>query len=121
LTKRQLLPASTVARSRELRRNAGDPERVLRRALRQTFPEARFRHQVPLGLYHVDFCSHAAKLIIEIDDATHAEKREKDEARTRFLNGEGYRVIRFWNNDVMGNLDGVIAAIAGHLKDVVHD
>ncbi|QDZ06711.1 DUF559 domain-containing protein [Sphingomonas panacisoli] len=119
LTKRQLLPTSTVARSRALRKNAGGPERVMRRALREAFPEARFRHQVPLGAYHADFCSHAAKLIVEIDDATHAEKRERDEARTRFLNGEGYRVVRFWNNDVMGNLDGVIAEIANALPSLL--
>ncbi|MBS0479990.1 MAG: DUF559 domain-containing protein [Proteobacteria bacterium] len=117
LTKRQLLPASTVPRSRDLRKKAGDPERVLRRALREAFPEARFRHQVPFGCYHADFCSHGAKLIVEIDDATHAEKRTRDERRTQFLNSEGYRVIRFWNNDVMGNLDGVIAAVGDALPD----
>ncbi|MGN6820150.1 MAG: endonuclease domain-containing protein [Sphingomonas sp.] len=117
LTKRQLLPSSTPARSRDLRKNAGDPERVVRRALREAFPEARFRHQVPMGRYHADFCSHGAKLIIEIDDATHAERRDRDEARTRFLEGEGSRVVRFWNNDVMGNVEGVIATIADHLPD----
>ena len=119
LTKRQLLPASTTARSRDLRKNAGDPERVMRQALREAFPEAKFRHQVPMGRYHADFCSHGARLIIEIDDATHALRRDRDEGRTRFLNGEGYRVIRFWNNDVMGNVEGVISAIADHLPDTM--
>jgi crossover junction endodeoxyribonuclease RuvC len=111
LTKRQLLPASTVARSRDLRKNAGPAEKRLWAALRRGLPRAGFRHQAPFGRYHVDFCSHAAKLIIEVDDATHASRRDRDEARTRFLNSEGYRVIRFWNNDVMGNIDGVIATI----------
>jgi crossover junction endodeoxyribonuclease RuvC len=115
LTKRQLLPASTTARSRDLRKNAGDPERVMRRALREAFPEAKFRHQVPMGRYHADFCSHALKLIVEIDDATHALHGEHDEVRTRFLNDEGYCVLRFWNSDVMGNVDGVIVAIADHI------
>jgi len=119
LTKRQLLPASTPARSRELRKNAGDPERLMRRALREAFPQAKFRHQVPFGRYHADFCSHGAKLIVEIDDATHAERRDRDEARTRFLESEGYRVVRFWNNDVMGNVEGVITAIADHLPDTM--
>ena len=119
LTKRQLLPASTTARSRDLRKNAGDPELVMRRALREAFPEAKFRHQVPMGRYHADFCSHGAKLIIEIDDATHAERHARDEERTRFLEGEGYRVLRFWNNDVMGNLAGVTAAIADRLPDTM--
>jgi crossover junction endodeoxyribonuclease RuvC len=118
LTKRQLLPASTTARSRDLRKNAGDPELVMRRALREAFPQAKFRHQVPMGRYHADFCSHALKLIVEIDDATHALRVERDEARTHFLNDEGYCVLRFWNNDVMGNVDGVIATIADHIAGV---
>ncbi len=117
LTKRQLLPASTVARSRELRNSAGPAERALWNALRHAFPLARFRRQTPIGPYHADFCSHGAKLIVEADDATHAERRDRDEARTRFLGGEGYRVIRFWNNDVMGNVEGVIAAIADALPE----
>jgi very-short-patch-repair endonuclease len=115
LTKRQLLPALPVNRSRELRRNAGPAERGLWNALRQGLPLAGFRHQAPFGPYHADFCSHAAKLIVEADDATHAMRRDQDDARTRFLCGEGYRVIRFWNNDVMGNIDGVIAEIAAAL------
>jgi very-short-patch-repair endonuclease len=119
LTKRQLLPSSTVNRSRELRKNAGPPELKAWRALRETFPLAGFRHQVPFGPCHADFCSHAAKLIVEIDDATHVLRPEQDAARTRFLNCEGYRVIRFWNNDVMGNLEGVIATIAHALPAVL--
>ncbi|MEN3748128.1 DUF559 domain-containing protein [Sphingomonas sp. HF-S3] len=115
LTKRQRLPALTPFWSRELRRNAGEPERVMKRALREALPDAKFRHQVPIGAYHADFCSHGAKLIVEIDDASHAERRGLDDVRTRFLNDEGYRVIRFWNNEVMENRDGVLAAIAGHL------
>jgi crossover junction endodeoxyribonuclease RuvC len=121
LTKRQLLPASTTARSRDLRKNAGDPELVMRRALREAFPQAKFRHQVPMGPYHADFCSHALKLIVEIDDATHALRKDHDEARTRFLNAEGYCVLRFWNNDVMGNVEGVISAIADHIAGVARD
>jgi len=87
----------------------------MRRALREAFPLAKFRHQVPIGPFHADFCSHGAKLVIEIDDATHADKATADEARTRFIEGEGYRVIRFWNNEVMANIDGVIGTIAASL------
>jgi len=115
LTKRQLLPAVTVFRSRELRRNAGPIERALKAALRRALPAAGFRHQVPMGPYHADFCSHSAKLIVEVDDATHAERRAHDETRTRFLNAEGYRVLRFSNNDVMGNIEGGLAEIARNL------
>ncbi len=70
---------------------------------------------MPLGPYHADFCSHAAKLVVEIDDASHALKGEQDVVRTRFLESEGYRVIRFWNNDVMTNIDGVVATVAAQL------
>nr|WP_256731243.1 DUF559 domain-containing protein [Sphingomonas sp. dw_22] len=72
LTKRQLLPATTLFRSRALRREAGPPERKLRAALRSSLPGAKFRWQVPMGPYHADFCSHAARLIVEVDDETHA-------------------------------------------------
>jgi very-short-patch-repair endonuclease len=118
LTKRQLLPALTPFRSRELRRNATEAEIKMRRALRSAFPEAKFRFQVPLGPYHADFCSHAARLVIEIDGATHAHTESSDVARTRFIEHEGYHVLRFWNNDVMANIDGVIQAIAEHLPNI---
>lgn len=68
-----------------------------------------------MGVYHADFCSHGAKLIVEVDDAAHAVRQDRDAVRTRFLNGEGYRVLRFWNNEVMINLDGVLAEIARHV------
>lgn len=109
------LPEGAIERARDLRRNAGPPERKLWRALREALPLAGFRHQVPFGPYHADFCSHAARLIVEADDATHALKRGQDEARTRLLNSEGYRVIRFWNNEIMENLDGVIRTVAANL------
>ena len=95
------------------------PERIVWNALRSAFPAAKFRRQVPFGPYHADFCTHATKLIIEIDDATHALRTDADAARTCFLNAEGYRVIRFWNNDVVGNLDGVIAVIGEQLPEMM--
>nr|WP_315380125.1 DUF559 domain-containing protein [uncultured Sphingomonas sp.] len=115
LTKRQLLPSTTATRSRAHRRDAGPVERTLWAALRRALPHARFRRQVPMGVYHADFCSHGAKLIVEVDDAAHAVRQDRDAVRTRFLNGEGYRVLRFWNNEVMINLDGVLAEIARHV------
>ncbi|MCX8475216.1 MAG: DUF559 domain-containing protein [Sphingomonas sp.] len=98
-----------------MRRNAGPVENVLKAELRRGLPAARFRHQVPFGPYHADFCSHTARLIVEVDDATHADRRDRDAARTDFLSGEGYRVLRFWNNDVMSNIEGVMAEIARNL------
>jgi very-short-patch-repair endonuclease len=114
LTKRQLLPANTTTRARELRYNPTDAEKLLWKGLREAFPEMKFRRQVPMGHFFVDFCSHSAKLIIEADGGQHAIDVENDARRTRFLEGEGYRVARFWNNDIIENLEGVIAAIATH-------
>jgi len=71
--------------------------------------------QAPLGLYFGDFCSHGAKLIVEVDGDSHASTLEYDAERTRFLESEGYRVIRFTNADVMRNLERVLTAIMAHL------
>ncbi|TPG09639.1 endonuclease domain-containing protein [Sphingomonas oligophenolica] len=111
LTKRQLLPTGTTTKVRTLRHNRTEPEARLWRALRETFPDTKFRFQDPFGRYIADFCAHRAKLIIEIDGDTHATTEIYDANRTHFLNLEGYHVIRFTNADVMHNLDGVIAEI----------
>jgi len=110
------LPADAIARARQLRRSATDAEYRLWYALRESFPDARFRWQVPFGLYHADFASHRAKLVIEVDGSQHAVEQERDAERTRFLNGEGYKVLRFWNNEVLGNLEGVLAVVANTLS-----
>lgn len=109
-------PSGTVARARELRRNATDMEKRLRRAMREAFPEAKFRFQVPYGPYFVDFLSFPGKLIIEVDGGQHAEAVEYDAARTRYLEAQGYTVLRFWNNDIFENLDGVLTIIRQHLS-----
>jgi len=106
------LPSGSVDRARNLRRNATEAEKRLLRALREAFPKAKFRYQVPYGPYFVDFLSFGMKLIVEVDGGQHSEAATYDAARTGFLEGEGYRVLRFWNNDVLANTDGVIAAIS---------
>ncbi|MEH3035679.1 MAG: endonuclease domain-containing protein [Sphingomonas adhaesiva] len=111
------LAADTVVRSRRLRREAGEPERRLWHVLRQSLPETKFRRQVPLGPYHADFCSHGARLIVEVDGDDHATRIATDEARTRFLTDEGYRVIRFTNAEVMQMIDAVLASIAHALVE----
>jgi len=70
-----------------------------------------FRRQVRLGSYIVDFACHQARLIIEVDGGQHTESVSADLARTKFLEAQGYRVLRFWNNDVLRNIDGVLEAI----------
>jgi very-short-patch-repair endonuclease len=70
-----------------------------------------FRRQVHRGHYIVDFASHNARLIIEVDGGQHDEQSSRDADRTRFLESQGYRVLRFWNNDVLRNIDGVLEEI----------
>lgn len=76
----------------------------------------KFRHQSPLGPFVPDFCCPAAKLIVELDGSQHGEREAYDEARTRFLEREGYRVLRFWNVDVDQNLEGVLTLILAALS-----
>jgi very-short-patch-repair endonuclease len=64
-----------------------------------------------IGNYIVDFCAPRKKLIIELDGSQHLEQQDYDEERTRYLEARGYRVLRFWNNDVMNNIDAVLKAI----------
>jgi very-short-patch-repair endonuclease len=108
-------PSGTVARLKEARRNPTEAESKLLRALRKTFPEHKWRFQAPMGPFRVDFMCFAQRLVIEVDGATHAKTEDYDAARTRFIENEGFRVLRFWNNDVMGNAEGVIATIAVEL------
>ena len=110
--KRLALPPSAIPTARRLRRDMTDAERVLWRALRETFPAAHWRKQVPLGPYFADFASHSAKLIVEVDGGQHATATAYDARRTAFLVAEGFRVVRFWNNDVLRNIGGVLEAIA---------
>lgn len=70
-----------------------------------------FRRQHAIGKTIPNFCSPKAKLIIELDGSQHLEQEEYDLERTKYLESQGYKVIRFWNDDVMNNIEGVILAI----------
>ena len=99
-------------RARRLRSNATEAEKRLWSKLRdRQLAGHKFRRQVPIGPYVVDFFCPEQKLIIEIDGGQHAVEAALDEKRTDWLESEGYRVVRFWNNDVLGNTDGVLDAI----------
>ena len=103
-------------RARILRREMTEAEKLLWRMLRLRQTEGyRFRRQVPIGRFIADFVCHAARLIIEIDGGQHELSSEEEASRTRFLESEGYRVLRFWNNEVLGNPEGVRSVIAENL------
>ena len=106
-------PPIAVTRARVLRRNPTDAEKAMWTLLRAQFADWRFRRQVPLGFAIADFASHRARLVIEIDGGQHGGA--EDAARTAMIEREGYRLVRFWNNEVLGNLDGV----AGVLRSVL--
>ena len=109
-------PSGRVTRVRHARRNAPEPERKLLRGLREAFPELKWRHQAPVGPFDADIMCFSEALVIEVDGDTHAGRENRDAARTAIIESEGFRVVRFWNNDVMQNLDGVLETVAKSLS-----
>jgi very-short-patch-repair endonuclease len=102
------------ASARRLRANVTETEILLWKRLRSIETAGtHFRRQVPIGPYVADFVCMAARLVIELDGSQHNidAHRAKDERRTRWLESEGYRVIRFWNNDLTSNIDGVLETV----------
>ena len=95
----------------ELRKEPTPAERKLWSRIRNDQLGVNFRRQHAIGNYIPDFCSPKAKLIIELDGSQHLEQEEYDKERTKYLESQGYKVIRFWNNDIMNNIEGVILAI----------
>jgi very-short-patch-repair endonuclease len=102
-------PQTVLARA--MRCVPTDAERKLWRHLhRLSLKGLHFRRQVRLGRYIVDFASHKARVVIEVDGGQHAENAA-DAFRTKFIEAQGYRVLRFWNNDVLSNIEGVLEVI----------
>ena len=94
--------------ARRLRVNQTDAETVLWNRLRNRQIDGhKFARQVPIGGYICDFVCREKQIVIEVDGGQHAESAA-DAIRDRHLTSEGYRVLRFWNNDVLGNIDGVL-------------
>jgi very-short-patch-repair endonuclease len=105
------------ARARALRRNMTDAERRMWQILRsQQMKAYKFRRQVPIGRYIADFVCHEARLIVEIDGGQHDRSSLGEAERTGFLQNEGYRLLRFWNTEILANLDGVHEAIVEELR-----
>ncbi len=101
-------------RARELRREATPAERKLWTQLRQLeINNAHFRRQAPIGPCFADFACHRTRIVVELDGEQHGfdDERLRDEKRTRFLETSGYRVLRFWNHEVLRNLESVVDTI----------
>jgi very-short-patch-repair endonuclease len=100
--------------ARRLRQNATDAEmRLWRHLKRLEMQGSHFRRQMPIGDFVADFACPAARLIVEIDGSQHGEgdNLTRDRRRTQWLMSRGYRVLRFWNNDIAQNIDGVMETI----------
>ena len=105
-------------RARHLRRNRTDAERRLWRQLRELKQTGfKFRRQVPIDRLIVDFACLSRRLVIEVDGSTHGTQSEiaRDESRDRYLQDQGFRVLRVWNSDVRENIQGVMDSIVAAL------
>ncbi|MEH6661587.1 MAG: endonuclease domain-containing protein [Parasphingorhabdus sp.] len=101
--------------ARRLRRDMTEAERKLWSRLRnRQLDNVKFVKQCPVGPYIADFAARSQRLVIELDGGQHSEG--KDAERTRVIEAHGYRVIRFWNNDVMVNIDGVLETIVREIR-----
>ena len=106
--------------AKELHRNLTPAEARLWSRLRShRMGQVHFPNQHAIGEYVVDFCSPGRKLIIELDGSQHLDQEEYDADRTAFLESRGYRVLRFWNGEVMNDLEGVLHVIDMALEEGV--
>lgn len=110
----QLRRRSIIART--LRADSTEVEKILWRALRERLPLYTFRRQHPIGNRIADFACPERKLVIELDGGQHADETVADEKLSPELSARGYRVIRFWNNDVTRNLASVLDTIYCELE-----
>ena len=107
----------TRLRARELRRSPPHIERLLWNRLRfWQIDGFKFRRQQPLGNYIADFVCFERRLIVEIDGGQHAAKKEYDAKRDSWLHDQGFIVLRFWNSDIVENMEGVLQSILDNLR-----
>jgi len=109
-----------IPRARQLRGAMTDAERKLWWHLRQLpIAGTHFRRQATIGPYFADFACHERRLVIEVDGGGHAmpDQVDSDARRTAFLNSRGYRVLRFWNHEVLNEIDAVMEAIHAALGE----
>ncbi|HEX7231080.1 MAG TPA: endonuclease domain-containing protein [Candidatus Binatia bacterium] len=109
-------PTKQKLNARRLRRDQTDVEAALWKHIRsRQIAGVKFRRQHPVGPYIVDFCSIEWRLIIELEGGQHSRREKGDLKRTAFLQRSGYRVLRFWNNEVSTNMQGVLSEILSAL------
>ena len=111
------MKAAQISRARQLRHQLTDAEKALWQRLRDKQLSAfRFRRQAPIG----DFARFASRLVIELDGGQHAEmsQQKHDQRRTAWLESQDFRVIRFWNSNVLQNTEGVVIEIARVLEEL---
>lgn len=109
----QRLPQHTKDFSRQLRSEMTDAEQHLWQRLRMCQLGVKFRRQHPVGKYILDFACVDVKLAIELDGGQHGEMQIQDNFRTVWLEAQGWEVVRFWNNEVLQNIEGVLEKISG--------
>jgi very-short-patch-repair endonuclease len=110
-------PSLQQGRARKLRENQTDVEGKLWSRLRdRQLSGVKFRRQHPIGPFIVDFCCLERGLVVELDGSQHVQALAADKRRTRFLESLGYRVLRFWDSDVLSNINGVLERISDALE-----
>ena len=108
---RRITP-NTKALARRLRTEMTDAEKHLWRHLRmRQMAGMKFRRQHPLGVYLLDFVCLEAKLVIEVDGGQHAEQADADRSRTAWIELQGFKVLRFWNHEVLQEIESVTRVI----------
>jgi very-short-patch-repair endonuclease len=106
----------TIAQN--LRKRLTDTERLLWSKLRAKQIEGhKFRRREPIGKYVVDFVCHEKRLIVELDGGQHAENRDADNQRDKWLGDQGYRVLKFWNHEALTNSEGVLKVIVENCRN----
>lgn len=103
--------------SRSLRRSQTEAEKKLWNCLRSgRFLGFKFRRQLPLGPYITDFCCLEKRLVVELDGSQHAADSKKDSERTKFLEKEGFQVVRIWDNEALANIEAVLEYLKKYIE-----
>lgn len=111
------MPINLTQAAKELRRNATDAEQLLWKHLKARQLEGwKFRRQEQIGRFIADFVCYEKGIIVEADGGQHAQEKGKDDERTEWLNSQGFAVLRFWNNEILTNIEGVVEVIRMRCK-----